>query len=182
MPNCECDFITAGILQDCNNNTAGIKRLWLGRLCDNGIVDSSPAGYKEITSTAAATMFKFEFRKNTSTAGEVLTGDEANGTQFYTQTVTLKLNRREKTKRDKLLLMSRYTDLIAIVEDMNGLFWLYGEENGLVISAMEAPSGTAKTDHNGYMITITGEEQVPASEMTASHIASLLSAGDLDAA
>src|SRR5687767_10807815 len=113
---CQCDILTSGIRKGCENNIAGIRKLWLYETCDSTVAEGSPTGYKELT-LATGKLYKFEFNKGTSSFTENLTGDEATGSQFYTQTITLKLTRREKSKRAVLIAMSRFEKVGAVVED-----------------------------------------------------------------
>lgn len=175
---CPCDGLTDGILKGCDNNIAGIRNVWLYPLCNATITDGSPSGYKEIS--LVDKMYKFEFGKGTSTFTEDKTGDQTNGSEFYTQTLTIKLNRREKSKRAVLLSMAKYTELGAVVEDNNGLKWLLGEVDGLILTENKSENGTNKTDFNGYTLTLVGEEEEPAGEISAAHWAALVLAGKVN--
>ncbi len=169
---CICDFITSGVTETCDNNSGGIKNIWIDQLCDVSIADSSPSGYKEPTPQTGK-YYKFAFKHGVSTFGEKKAGDEANGSEYYIQTVTLKLNRREKSKREKIALLGNYRRLSIIVQDMNDKYWLIGEKTGAVLKENDAPSGTARNDHNGYVLTLEAEETEMAYEVTAAFIAAL---------
>ena len=50
-------------------------------------------------------------------------------------------------------------DLYAIVEDNNGLYWLLGLDNPLELSAGDGTTGTARTDRNGYSVTLQDDSK-----------------------
>jgi len=90
---------------------------------------------------------------------------------LYTQTVTLVLNRREKTKRDKLILLAQRENLLIMVKDQNDVIWYFGETNGMNLTTSAGGSGVAKTDANQYVLTFVGEEPSPANTVTAACLA-----------
>jgi hypothetical protein len=174
-----CDFITEGIARTCGNNVGGIKTAWLSLWCEQEFGDSSPLGYKVPNpdlDTALPKYFKFEFPKGGSTFTEVKEGEEANGSEIYRQTVTLKMNKREKSKREIIVLMGEYKQMSVIVEDNNGNFWLIGLKSGAILKSVEAPSGTNKSDHNGYTMTIEAEEETMAYPVTSAWITAMQTA------
>jgi hypothetical protein len=74
--------------------------------------------------------------------------------------VSLVLSRRETTKRDAIeKLVSGQKQLLIIILDSNGNYWLFGKDEGSYVTAIEGGSGTAKADANGYTITFTSMEK-----------------------
>lgn len=173
---CGCSILTGGIDKGCLGNTGGIRKIYITDFCNVTDVDvNSPDGIIDTITMAASTLFyEFAFNKNTSTYTEVLSGDQANGSQVYTQTITLKLARREKTKRDTLALLAGFKELALIVLDNNGLYWFLGQINGIVLTESNSENGTASADFNGYTLTLVGEEPVAANEVTASAVTAVI--------
>jgi len=168
----DCDSLDGGIDTGCENNLGGSRKIWLlekARVTAVGL--SSPLGdisSLTISGSPAANFFLFEGGKNTSGYVENLTSSQEDGRDLYEQTITLVLNRREKTKRDQLLLIARRKDLVALVEDNNGIVWYLGEVNGLNLITNAGGSGVKKDDPNQYVITLMGQESNPANTVTAS--------------
>lgn len=128
--------------------------------------DSSPAGIIETITMAGVTVYyEFEFNRGTSTWTESNTNDPVNGTTVWTQTATLVLNKRERTKREALALMLQ-KDLSVIIKDNNGQYWILGKESGVWATGIEAVVGTAKTDANNYTVTLVAEEPEEAFPVT----------------
>lgn len=166
-----------GISIGCDNNTGGIKKFYaaLREEVTFPLTINSPDGeISGITMIGGATFEEFEFTKNTSTFEESEDNNAENGNTLVTQTITLKLNRREKTKRDKLLLLGKFQDLIVIITDNNNINWLFGEENGVNLKTNVGGAGTAKSDANGYTLTFIGEEPVMANTVTDAALAAVI--------
>lgn len=155
-----CQLITGGISLGCTTNMGGIQKIYItNKINVTGVTLGSPINNISAITMAASTLFyEFEFTKGSSTYTEVITGDEANGTQLCTQTVTLKLKRREKSKRDTLALLMGFTPLSIIVKDNNGLYNLLGEVKGMTMTENNSELGTGGTDFNGYTISLVGQE------------------------
>jgi len=171
----ECNVLDGGITIGCTNNIGGIRKLWLKELSKLTIAHGSPEDkIISITVDDASKFYQFEFTKNTSTFTEETTTSQENGTELTAQTITLKLNRREQAKRNTLLLLGKFKNLCAIVEDSNGLYWLLGETEGLNLTTNTGGPGTAKTDANGYTLTFVGSEPELASEVTSSAVTAVI--------
>ena len=56
-------------------------------------------------------------------------------------------------------------DLLIIVKDQNGKYWLLGQVNGMSMAASIAQTGTAYGDRNGYELNFEGAEPAPANEI-----------------
>ena len=98
-----------------------------------------------------------------------------NGTTFFNQVVNLVLSRRENTKRQFIeKLVDGQKQLLIVVLDSNGKYWLFGLYEGSYITAIEGGSGTAKADQAGYSVTFTSMEPEQAYEITANAIAPYL--------
>lgn len=171
-----CTLLNGGISLTCDGNVGGIKKIYLTNHENvTGLTLNSPDGKISAINMASGTLFyEFAFTKGSSNFTEVTSGDAANGTQPVVQTVTLKLNRREKTKRDTLALLMGFRPMIAICTDNNGLNWLLGEVNGLVMTQNQSETGTATTDGNFYTLTLVGDETAQANEVVASAITAVI--------
>lgn len=173
---CISELLTGGISLGCENNSGGVRKIYITDFVSvTGLTQDSDEVITGISLNSGAVYYDFEFNRNTSSYQETATVSLENGTTFYTQVVTLVIPRREYAKRNKIkLLAAGQKKLSIIVEDSNGLFWLFGEEEGCILSALDGGSGVAKTDLNGYTITLTAEEPDQAKEVDSTIIAGLL--------
>lgn len=173
---CGCNTLTGGIAKGCSGNIGGIKKIYITDFCNvTGLTLASPGDeISGFTMVSGAVFYEFEFNKNSSTFQEDVTGDQAAGTQLNTQTITLVLARREKTKRDTLQLLMGFKELAVIVLDSNGIYWYLGQDNGIVMTQNVSVSGTAKADPNNYTLTLVGEEPELANEVLAAAVAAVI--------
>ena len=168
-----CTLITTGVAKDCNPNTGGLHRIWITD-AENVLSLTESAGEVTAISMSSATYFyEYIVNKNTSTFAEKGTFSIENGTSFHEQTVTIKLARRQKSTRNALAMLVR-KDLVVIVLDQNGLYWIIGASNGANLTEMPSESGTQKGDFNGYTLTILAQEPVQAYEVTSGAVAAVI--------
>jgi hypothetical protein len=172
-----CSSAITGVAIGCDNNIGGIKKMYIALKSSitYPLTLSSPGDeISGITMIGGATFQEFEFTKNSSTFEESTDSNQETGNEVTTQTITLKLNRREKTKRDALLLLGKFKDLVIIITDNNDINWLFGETNGVNLKTKAGGAGTTKQDANGYTLTFIGEEPEEANTVTAAALAAVI--------
>jgi len=122
------------------------------------ITDITKLGTPEVIDTiTGGDWFEYVPNKNSSNAVENVQSSLENGTVGYEQVITMIFGKMEADKRNQIALMGAGT-LMIIAKDKNGRFWLYGENDGMVLSGGNTGTGTALTDLNGYNLTFTAME------------------------
>lgn len=164
--------LTTGFPLDCRDSVGGIKSIMVAELSAKESLTASEGLISAITLAEGKQFYKYEFRKQTGNFTETIESSDENGTVFYSQELNIQLSKLEVAKRNEILLLAK-NDLIVIVEDRNGNYWMLGEENGMVLSGT-GESGTAMGDFSGYNLIFTGAEKEPASGVSDSIIAGLL--------
>jgi len=154
-----CD-ISLGRLEPCKS-VGGLKAVYFINY------DSSFYTGKSLTSddvidgfvSATGNAYKYELRgaNNFDEANEV---SKENGTSFWTATGTLVFKAQDASTRKQMKLLS-YGRPIVITEGYDGLFKMYGLENGCDV-AVNTASGAGMGDLNGYNVTVTAQEKEPA--------------------
>lgn len=158
--------LTTGYALGCRNSVGGIKTLYVQTWSSSGSVNTNGAGLVTgFTGYSASGFFEYDLTKATSSMTETVAGNIENGTLFYTPEITFTINKLQTAVRNELRLMAR-VNIIAIVLDNNGLYWLLGANNGLEVTAGTAGTGTAFGDRNGYNFTLTGMEPEPMLNIT----------------
>lgn len=173
-----CD-ITSGFELGCRDNTGGVKNLYiLSGSIDS--IDGADAGL--ITSiSGSGTFYKFELFRQTSDYSEAISATPENGTVFYDQTLNATFFKMQSATRNKVRVLAKNPDLKILVETNNGsvdgvgTFFMMGQENGAQLLSGTAQTGTAFGDLNGYSLTFSGQEPEPASEISGSSLAGVLS-------
>ena len=125
--------------------------------------------------SGATQFYEIQTNKNVCNFTESVAIDLNNGTTFFNQVVSIILSRRETTKRDFIeKLVAGQKQLMLIVLDSNGIYWLFGQVEGAYVTAIEGGSGTAKADANGYTITLTAMEADQAYQVDPTIISGLI--------
>lgn len=173
-----CD-ITSGFTLGCRDNSGGIKNLYIL----SGSIDTvTGADAGLITGlTGSGEFYKFELFRQTSDFSEAISSTPENGTVFYDQTLNATFFKLQSATRNQVRVLAKNPDLKIVVETNNGStdgigkFFLMGQENGAQLLSGTAQTGTAFGDLNGYSLTFSGQEPEPASEISGSSLAGVLS-------
>lgn len=148
-----CSQTLAGIARDCLTNMGGIKRVLLANQSDVASITETSNKVTAITMEAGKKFFEYNFRPGTSSmSSEYQMGDD-NAPVGVQTTLTMIFSRMETSKRVEVTSMAQ-ADLYAIVEDNNGLYWLLGRDEPLALSAGSGGTGTARTERNGYTVSL----------------------------
>ena len=178
-----CD-ITHGRLEQCKDSISGIQAIYI---LNYGLYDATTdvtysllSGQEDlitgITLTPATPVYKFEL-KGTNSFETTITSSRENGTTFFEQVlaVTLKKQDVQTHKEIKLLTYGRPN---IIVRTNANQFFIAGLARGMDVTAGTIGNGTALGDMNGYSLTFTGQEAVPANFLDCTNettLATLLS-------
>lgn len=155
---CLSNYTLQGVAFDCNANLAGIKNAWLSYFDDadvEGAIDYSAHTISAVTLSTGVTWYKYSFARNSSSLNSTLTKDDANGTRYYTNTLTLVFNKLEAQKHLEAMALAA-EKLVALVEDNNGKVWFLGADSYVSGVSEEVGTGASADDRNGYNVTIEG--------------------------
>lgn len=163
--------LTQGFVLDCKESVGGIKSVRFVEF-DNVASIAYAAGVATLTMVASKKFWKYAQVRETSSFTETITANVQNGTIFYSQELTVILNKLAAATRNEILLLAK-NRLMAIVEDMNGSYWLLGAKNGLDITGGNSATGTASGDRNGYTLTFVAQEADPMWSVSAGAISAI---------
>ena len=153
-----CSQTLSGILNDCQSNMGGIMEVYIANKADVDTITVTSDKITAITMNGAALFHKYQFKPGTGSLSSNYQVNQENGTVYVQSDLLMVFNRMETTKRVEVEAMAQ-ADLYAIVEDNNGLYWLLGLDNPLELSAGDGPTGTARTDRNGYSVTLQDDSK-----------------------
>ena len=171
-----CD-ITRGRLIDCKDTIGGLKAIYICKAYNNNINAVATINTTEMTtagfatwsaqSGGATTVFKYDLIPNLSSMTVNVNSDNANGTTFFEQTLSVVLQKIDHDTTNELRLMA-YSRSQIFVQDQNDNVFLLGIDNGCHVSGGTVITGTAMGDQNGYTIEWAAQErnaliQIPAS-------------------
>jgi formyltetrahydrofolate synthetase len=163
--------LTQGFVLDCKESLGGVKSVRFVEF-DNVASIAYAAGVATLTMDAGKKFWLYSQVRETSSLTETITANVQNGTIFYQQEVVVVLNKLAAATRNEILLLAK-NRLMAIVEDMNGAYWLIGAKNGLDITSGNSATGTASGDRNGYSLTFQAMEADPMWSVASGTIAAI---------
>lgn len=158
-----CD-LSLGRLEACKDSVGGINNIYLINYDDLVIGDVA----YDLTDTdvitdlgTAVPAFKYELKAATNTFEQTVNSSRDNGTTFFEQTLNVVLKKMTKEANKELKLLA-YGRPRILIEDNNGNLLLAGLEHGMDVSGGTFATGGAMGDLNGYSLTLSGMEKVPA--------------------
>lgn len=159
-----CSAITSGVLNGCSSGQGGLESIYIA----NGPVESitETGGVVSAITVAGSSLtpadfFEFQVPRQTSSVSETATGDIAQGTVIYEQSLIMILNQLQASTRDQLQLMFQATNLVVIAKTNQGDFVSVGLERGAYGTTSTSTSAVNYADRAGYEITISGIEKSP---------------------
>jgi len=158
-----CSITITGRAFPCKDAIGGVKRIW--------VKEFNPADWGAVTSgaiadaEAAITLYGFEVAKNSSYLTETITASVENGTIFYSQEISVTFPKLTAADQAKLYDLAK-SRLCVVVQDNNDNYWICGLRRGVEITGGTHQTGTATGDLNGYQLTLTAEEAIPAASLT----------------
>ncbi|MDG3582051.1 hypothetical protein [Galbibacter pacificus] len=149
-------LITAGRTEPCKDSLGGIRAAYfINYVEDPFTITDGEAIAINVDVTEA---FKYELRADGNNFAQNKVSDRNTGTNVNTQTLTLALKQLDKETSLQVDLMSKGRPII-VIEDYNGNFQAAGISEGMDLTGTDINSGGAKTDFNGYNLTLTAMEK-----------------------
>ena len=148
-----CNQTLSGLVRDCSPSMGGIvEALIANKESVTGITASSDM-ISEITMASSAKFKRYAFPRNTGSLTSNYTIDQTTGVRYVASDLVLIFNRMETAKRVEISALAQ-NDLVIIVKDANGKYWLLGKDEPVNATAGDGLTGTARADRNGYSITL----------------------------
>ena len=171
-----CDII-GGRTEQCKDAVSGIHAIYLINYGDLDFPAATTYGTSEntdqITAIAAGSinLYKFELKGNNSFE-QTINSSRENGTTWFEQTLTVQLKRQDvkTTKNVKLISYGRPRIIIHARGDQ---WFLMGLDQGCDVTAGNISSGSALGDFNGYGLTFTAQEELPANFINCTTVSEL---------
>lgn len=148
-----CNLTLTGIAKDCTPSMGGVQEVYIANREDVSGVTVTSDQITAITMEASAKLKTFRFDPQTASMTSNRTIDLANGVNFVVTDLVLAFRRMETSKRVAISALA-VNDLAVIVKDANGKYWYLGYDAPVNASANGGATGTARTDRNGYGITL----------------------------
>ena len=168
-----CPQTLSGLAKDCTANMGGIVRVLLANVDDVASVTVADNAISAITMVSTKYFKEYHFRPNTSSMTSNWQVNAENGVAYVQTDLQMVFTKMQTTARVEVAAMA-LADLVAIVEDCNGKFWYLGKDNPVHLSAGDGQTGTARSDRNGYSVTLQDDSLSLPYEVASSIISGLL--------
>ena len=169
-------LLTMGYNLDCRDSYGGVKEVFIMELANAVTITSGAGIVTAITKASTKLFYKYNLIAHTGEGTDTLTANRENGTLMSAQTIAFPINKMTVAVRNELLLLAQARLLIVLI-DQNGLGWLYGRDNGMMIATAGAKTGKTLSDRNGYELAFEGTEKELALNVNAATLLTLQTAG-----
>ena len=179
-----CD-ISNGRIEQCKDSVSGLKAIYIinyDKLNSDSVSYETATGEEDvidfwtpIDDSAPLNLFKYELKSTANSFTTAINSSRDNGTTFFTQTLVAALKRQDAVTTRNVKILS-YGRPRIVCRTMTDQFFLMGLDQGADVSAGEISSGAALGDFNGYSLTFTAEEELPANFIDVSNEAGLKTA------
>lgn len=167
-------LLTAGISKECAHAFGGIKELKIGNFDELSAVSyDADDNITGVTLASGATLYEFEFVKDTAQALEELV--ENGASSYINQTINAQFNGITQAKKKVLDTLS-LANVFAIVKKTDDSYWFFAEPTksaGLEATALTIDTGTAQGDVSSASITLVGASLEYASTIDSSVVEAL---------
>lgn len=185
-----CD-IANGRVEACKDAISGLLNIYFINYGDLPSISASNPVYGTGVNTdvintwepaARLSLYKYEL-KGANGFDQTIQTSRDNGTTFFEQVLTVQLKKQDIATHKNVKLLA-YGRPRIVVETRDHQFFLAGLEQGCDVTAGNVASGTAMGDFNGYNLTFTAMERIPANFLdctTEAELAAVFNDGTDDA-
>jgi len=169
-----CD-IANGRLEQCKDSVSGLDAIFF---INYGDYNAETDVAYNVTNTDmiddvnnVASLYKYEL-KGANSFEQAINSSRENGTTFIEQTLTIQLKKQDAATHKTVKLLA-YGRPHIVVKTRSNQYFLMGLERGADLTAGTISSGVQLGDMNGYSLTFTAQENIPANFLNCSTDAGL---------
>lgn len=161
-------ILNQGWLLGCRDNTGGIQEIYIKSYSATASYTYDVNG-QIATASVPETFYKFEQTSEVAEFTQEGQHSLENGTNFWNQNVNMVFHKYQAALRDLIYVLAQ-KEVLIIVKDQNGNYFMIGEQNGANLIASSANVGKAYGDMNGSTIGFQAKEPSPARQCSAGYI------------
>lgn len=143
-----CD-ITSGRAKVCKDSIGGNSKLYMFNYLEDAFTITG--GLATAINPSLTDVFEYELEGDGNTLVQNMVSDRQTGTTVNTQTLTVVLKQMDATTSAEMNIVAKGYPM-AVVKDRNGKYHAIGLQDGIDFT-VDAVTGGAKTDLNGYTLT-----------------------------
>ena len=167
--------LTQGYNLDCRDSYGGVKEIYIAEKATISAITATAGVITAIDKDGTKVFFKYNLIAHTAEADQEATPSRENGTFMVKQTVKFPINKMTVAVRNELLLLAQ-NRLYIVVVDNNGIGWLFGEGNGMMLAPTTAKTGRLLGDRNGFELSFESDEKTLAQQVDAATLLTLTTA------
>ena len=168
--------LTKGLNVECKDSIGGLKTIFFAANYSSNIAQHyTPNGTDPLQIDTAGftgwsaygtptgstmTLFKYDLRPNLSSMTVNINSDPAAGTTFFSQTLSLTLQKVSVAEANEIKLIC-YNRVQIFVQDNNDNVYLLGMNNGCDVTGGTIVTGAAKGDMSGFTLELEAQEKEP---------------------
>ena len=168
--------LTKGLNVECKDSIGGLKTIFFAANYSSNIgqhytpngtdplqIDTAGfTGWSAYGTPTGSTMtlFKYDLRPNLSSMTVNINSDPATGTTFFSQTLSLTLQKVSVAEANEIKLIC-YNRVQIFVQDNNDNVYLLGMNNGCDVTGGTIVTGAAKGDMSGFTLELEAQEKEP---------------------
>lgn len=163
-----CSLTLTGRSLPCRDALGGVKNVWIvdtaGGSANTSFTDdlwTYDSAVGDVVAAAGSVAHDYVSPKNSSSFTQTVNASVENGTVFYSQVLSLVLNKPVVADIVELTNLAKGR-LGILVQDNNDNYFVMGHTRGAELTGGTIASGTAPGDLNGYTLEFTAEEAIPA--------------------
>ena len=164
-----CD-IANGRLESCKDSISGLDAIFFINYGDyNSETDITYDGTNtdQINDVnGVSSLYKYEL-KGANSFEQTIQSNRDNGTTFIEQVLTIQLKKQDAATHKTVKLLA-YGRPHIVVKTRSNQYFLVGLERGADLTAGTISTGTQMGDFNGYSLTFTAMENIPANFLNCS--------------
>lgn len=165
--------ISSGYTLGCRDNTGGLEYI---AISSHSSATTYTFGTASIITGISPTASFHKFEQFTEQGSATQEGgfDNAAGTNFTTQTITITLEKMDAATRAQYVALTQ-ARVRVVVKTQTGRYFLFGLKNGGRASAATSGPGQAMGDLVGYTLTFEFKEPEPAHEILEAFAETIIS-------
>jgi hypothetical protein len=141
----------------CRDAVGGIKKIYITELANKNAITASAGAISAFSLTTGKQFWTYDLVKETAEYEQKINTSVEAGTVFYETELKVMLHKTSVATRNELKLIAQ-NQLMIIILDRNGDYWLMGESNGADLVPSTSKSGKAMGDFNGYELVFNAKE------------------------
>jgi len=157
-----CTTLTQGRALSCSDTVGGLDYIEFADYSTIGNPTFDATDTDVITTfDGTPTWYKYDLASTQNTFVENVTSDDDAGTTYFEQVLTLSLKKLDIASHKELKLLAYGRPHVRIT-DRNGNSFIAGLKKGMKVTGGSFQTGGALSDFQGYNLTLTGHERMPA--------------------